>query len=80
MQAPTPQVQDTPGYGDNCSIMSNIAEMVAYVERQNMLYLRAEQDTRRAVDMCASCLPRFRCLQSFLLSCTVRFCTGSAAH
>ena len=47
------QVQDTPGYGDNCSILSNIAEMVAYVERQNVLYLRTEQDTRRAIDLCA---------------------------
>ncbi|KAK9842330.1 hypothetical protein WJX81_007177 [Elliptochloris bilobata] len=64
------KVQDTPGYGDNCSIMSNIAEMVAYVERQNMMYLRAEQDTRRAVDLadvedprvdlCIFCLPPHR--------------------
>ena len=62
---PLTQVQDTPGYGDNCSIISNIAEMVAYVERQNLLFLRAEQDTRRAVDMCASCPLRFCCLAAF---------------
>ena len=50
------QVQDTPGYGDNCSILSNIAEMVAYVERQNAAFLRVEQDVRRAVDLCGPCL------------------------
>ena len=52
------QVQDTPGYGDNCSILSNIAEMVAYVERQNAAVLRVEQDARRAVDLCGPAPPR----------------------
>ncbi|KAK9829836.1 hypothetical protein WJX72_008171 [[Myrmecia] bisecta] len=64
------KVQDTPGYGDNLNVWDNICTMLAYVERQNEMWLAVEQDKRRAhdlsdlddprIDLCLFCIPAHR--------------------
>lgn len=63
-------VQDTPGYGDDLNIMTNIQKMRAFVDECNEKWLSIEQDRRRGVDMtdvedpridlCIFCLPPHR--------------------
>uniref|UniRef100_A0A061SDN1 Septin 7 n=1 Tax=Tetraselmis sp. GSL018 TaxID=582737 RepID=A0A061SDN1_9CHLO len=64
------RVQDTPGYGDDLNIMTNIQKMKAFVDSCNKKWLEIEQDMKRGVDMtlvedpridlCIFCLPPHR--------------------
>lgn len=64
------RVQDTPGYGDDLDMQSNIDLIIRYVEAQNQKWLDMETSRRRVddlqeaedprVDVCIFCIPPHR--------------------
>ena len=67
---PVAQVQDTPGYGDDLDLHTNISRVLRYIKAQNARWHRLERAPQRGdalkdaadprVDLCLFCLPPHR--------------------